>query len=83
MTVSPFTDPITHRQCLLVVPPGSLLFATGDEPKVGVEHPDCEHLADISVELDAFYCQECRWNGRVSGAWVVDVIEGNRGGDAA
>jgi hypothetical protein len=32
----------------------------------------------LSIDLDAFYCPVCRWNGRVSGAWCVHVIEGGR-----
>lgn len=44
----------------------------------GVGHPDCDQLADVSLELDAFYCSACRWNGRVSGAWVVDQLEAAR-----
>lgn len=59
----PFTDPISGQRCFLRL------------PEKAIEHPDCEHLADVSPELDAFYCSTCRWNGRVSGAWVVDVTE--------
>ena len=63
------------RSCVLVVPEGGRLFRDGDEPQIGVAHPGCDQLADISVELDAAYCPTCQYNGRISGAWVVDVIE--------
>ena len=32
-------------------------------------------LADLAIELDAFFCPACHRNGRVSGAWCLDVIE--------
>ena len=72
-----FTDPIRHRECVLVIPPDGRIF---DEPKIGVAHPDCDTLADLSIELDCFYCQACQWNGRVSGAWCVDMIEESANG---
>jgi hypothetical protein len=68
-----FLDPIRDRLCALVVPPDGRVYG---EPKIGIAHPDCDSLADLSVELDAFYCPACGWNGRVSGAWCVDMIEG-------
>jgi hypothetical protein len=58
-------------QVVLVIPPGAQLFG---QPKIGVEHPGCAQLADLSCELDAFYCTMCRWNGRCSGAWVEGQI---------
>lgn len=73
-----FLDPIQNRQCVLVVPPDGRVFASRGEPKIGIEHPDCDQVADLSIDLDAFYCPVCRWNGRVSGAWCVHVIEGGR-----
>ena len=42
---------------------------------LGVTHPDCDQAADVSIHLDAFYCQTCKWNGRISGAWAVDKLE--------
>lgn len=70
-----FRDPIKQRVCQLVVPRDGSYFPTGDEPKIGIAHPDCDHIADVSPNLDAFYCPACRWNGRVSGAWVVGVVK--------
>jgi hypothetical protein len=71
-----FIDPISRRVCTLVAPPDGRIFPSGDDPKIGIIHPDCDQLADVSPDLDCFYCETCQWNGRVSGAWVVDVIEG-------
>lgn len=71
-----FIDPIRGQRCVLVVPEGSRIFPSPGEPKIGIEHPNCDQLADVSPDLDCFYCQTCQWNGRVSGAWVFDVIEG-------
>lgn len=65
MSEHQFTDPIRHEVCTLVVRPGW----------VGVFHPRCEHAADVAVYLDSFYCTECKWNGRISGAWVADEME--------
>jgi hypothetical protein len=70
-----FSDPIKNQWCELVVPDGGRVFPIAGEPKIGVDHPGCDERADLSVELDAFYCPKCRWNGRISGAWAVDVIE--------
>jgi len=70
-----FVDPIRQRKCVLVIPPEGRVYPTAGEPKIGIAHPDCDELADLSVELDAFYCPACGWNGRVSGAWCIDMIE--------
>lgn len=70
---APFTDPVSGARCVLVVVPGG-----GVVP--GVVHPRCDRLADLSLELDAFWCPACRWNGRVSGAWAHDVITAAAGG---
>lgn len=63
----PFRD---HHDadCTLLVCPGQPLFSA-----LFVEHPRCDHPADVSADLDAFYCTQCRWNGRISGAWAVDM----------
>jgi len=60
-----FHDPIGDGVCVLVVPLGG---------KAGVEHPGCDALADLALDLDAFFCPRCHRNGRVSGAWAADVI---------
>lgn len=58
-----FVDPISVQECTLII-------ETDKAPVV--EHPDCFGDADVTVELDAFYCPTCRYNGRVSGAWVLE-----------
>lgn len=63
--IATFTDRISGQLCILVIPFGG---------QAGIEHPDCRRLADLSQELDAFYCQACKMNGRVSGAWCADLI---------
>ena len=70
-----FTDPISERECALIIPPDGRVFPSEGEPKIGIEHPECDHLADLAIELDAFYCPACRWNGRVSGTWCVALID--------
>ena len=73
---APFTDPVSDTECVLVVPPGGRVYPEPGEPKIGIVHPGCDALADLAVDLDAFFCPACKRNGRVSGAWCVDVIEG-------
>jgi len=73
-----FVDPISSQWCVLVIPEGGRLYPGDGDPKIGIRHPDCPEVADLSVELDAFYCPTCGWNGRVSGAWCVDLIEQSR-----
>jgi hypothetical protein len=75
-----FFDSVHGATCTLVVPAGGRVFPSDGEPKVGVEHAGCDEIADLSVELDSFYCRACQWNGRVSGAWAVDCIEAAKGG---
>ena len=60
----PFTDLASGRTVVLHV-----------GGRAGVEHPDCGELADVSAVLDAFYCAACRWNGRISGAWYVHMLD--------
>lgn len=67
--MTPFTDPISGEECALVIPAGG---------RPGIAHPRCPALADLAVELDAFYCPACGWNGRVSGAWCAARISGSR-----
>lgn len=57
-----FRDPITGLMCELVA-----------VPEVGVKHPRCAKLADLCAELDAFYCPHCGMNGRISGAWAMQL----------
>ena len=62
-----FHDPVhPHAKVVLVITDARELG------KRGVEHPDCTYLAVVSPDLDAYYCSECRWNGRISGAWFLD-----------
>lgn len=58
-----FLDPISGRSVVLSL-----------EREIGVEHPDCPHLATVHPELDAFFCGYCGWNGRISGAWFMDLL---------
>lgn len=62
-----FVDPIRREYCWL-----------NTEPP-GVYHPGCGELADLVVELDAFYCPACGYNGRISGAWAVACMQGDGG----
>jgi hypothetical protein len=65
-----FTDPISCKDVVLCVDePGDF-----DAPD-GVEHPGCEERAVVSPDLDCFYCRSCGWNGRISGAWFMDMLE--------
>lgn len=59
-----FRDPISGEDCLLVL-----------APRLGIAHPDCAELADVTPPLDAFYCTACKWNGRVSGTWVAAMYD--------
>ncbi len=62
-----FIDPIRGVECALALAPE-------DGAPPGVAHPGCPFPADVSLDLDAFYCTHCRYNGRISGAWVVDLL---------
>lgn len=79
ITREPFTDPVSKRRCLLVIPPAGKIFPAEGEPKTGVAHPGCTELADLSLDLDAFFCPECKLSGRISGAWALDRIKAVRG----
>lgn len=70
MSSHPFIDPVSHQPVVLHV--------STDITACGVEHPDCDQLADVSPNLDAFYCRCCRWNGRISGAWFADLFRAER-----
>jgi hypothetical protein len=65
----PFTDPVSGRECTLVIDQGRPWHDGG----VGAEHPGCDRLAAVHPELDAVWCGACQFNGRVSGAWVMDM----------
>ena len=65
VTAHPFTDPISGRECVVHL---------GDGDDVGIEHPDCEYRAEVTPELDCFFCRHCKHNGRISGAWFVDLL---------
>ena len=75
-TTATFTDPTCGETCVLVIPNDVDASVWTNRPslKIGVQHPRCGSLADLSVELDCFYCPTCGWNGRISGAWAVDLI---------
>lgn len=68
LEVHVFTDDVSGQPCELVA----------GETGAGVRHPDCGYLAVLAVELDAFYCTKCGWNGRISGAWAADLIGAGR-----
>jgi hypothetical protein len=69
-----FTDVAGGARCVLVVPAGGAVYPRPGQPKIGIEHPGCGLVADLAVELDAFYCPGCGYNGRVQGGWCRDVI---------
>ena len=46
----------------------------GDNP--GIEHPGCQYRAEACPEYDAFFCRHCGMNGRMSGAWFMDMLNG-------
>jgi hypothetical protein len=48
----------------------------------GVEHPDCDYLAEVMPDLDAFFCRYCQWNGRISGAWFMGLLEAHPDGSS-
>jgi hypothetical protein len=69
-----FTDPVSNAECELVIPPGGQVYPQPGGAKTGVAHPGCPAIADLAIELDAFWCPACRRSGRVSGAWCTDLI---------
>lgn len=64
-----FVDPISNQSVVLVVDPDSKPY----DGTSGVRHAGCDVLADVFPELDAFACTKCRWSGRISGAWFMDL----------
>jgi hypothetical protein len=69
-----FTDLASNQECTLIIPLQGKVFPGPDDAKIGIAHPGCPMLADLAIELDAFWCPRCKWNGRVSGAWCADLI---------
>ena len=65
-----FTDYSTGDRCFLVIEPGG---------KPGVRHPDCPVMAALIAELDACYCMECGYSGRVPGRWAVEIVTARAG----
>lgn len=78
MRIHQFADGVSGEECTLVIPLDGRIFPRPGESKIGIRHPGCVELADVSPELDAFFCPACRWNGRVSGAWCNRKIEDSR-----
>lgn len=77
----PFDDG-NLASCVLVIPPGGRLSPLHGEPKTGVQHPGCTEVADLSLDLDCWYCASCRRQGRVSGAWAAERIQAATRSDA-
>lgn len=75
---SDFVDVISGTTYVVAVDQGVPFF---DSAKV--EHPGCEGRADVSADLDCFYCTVCRLSGRISGAWVFDLWNGAYNGRPA
>jgi len=78
-----FIDPVSGAACELVIPAdgsGALYPSADGAGKIGVRHPGCQVLADIAVELDAFYCPPpgCGYSGRISGVQVLDMMRETR-----
>lgn len=63
----PFVDPVKGVERELVVLIGPPAFDA-----LKVEH-GCSDLADVSADLDAWFCPVCHAQGRISGAWALDV----------
>lgn len=74
-----FTDPSSGRRATLVLGPEPLAPYDG---KHGVRHDQCATLADVSPDLDAWYCRACKVGGRISGAWFMDKWMSRDGGAA-
>ena len=66
----PFKDGVRGDVCILHVEPTQPAF-----DGIRVQHPGCDALADVSADLDAWYCPKCSRSGRVSGAWAIDMYE--------
>ena len=64
MTTFPFTDPVDGALCAVHF---------GDAP--GIEHPGCTYRAQVSPELDAYWCTYCYRSGRISGDWFVMLLQ--------
>ena len=73
-----FTDPVRNLECVLVIPAGGQVRPQDGEPKIGVSHPGCFSVADLAMELDAFFCPHCEWNGRIYGVWAWKMIRASR-----
>jgi hypothetical protein len=73
-----FTDEATGGTCELVIPSGGSAHPNDRQGQIGIAHPGCPQLADLAIELDAFYCRRCQRNGRISGAWCADIIRSAR-----
>lgn len=65
----PFTELVSGTRCVLIIRPDKRLV---------VRHPNCLEMAAVIPELDAFYCLECHYNGRISGAWARGQADAHR-----
>jgi hypothetical protein len=64
-----FIDQASGRACVLRVETNGADWPTGK-----VLHGECETLADVVPEQDAFYCPTCSYSGRISGEWYVQLL---------
>lgn len=65
-----FVDPTSGKERELLV----LTNCDGAFDALKVDH-GCSDLADVSTDLDAWFCPVCHARGRISGAWALDVYD--------
>lgn len=73
-----FVDPTSGKERELLV----LTNCDGAFDALKVDH-GCSELADVSADLDAWFCPACQRSGRISGAWAVDMWQQGHATDVA
>lgn len=64
-----FIDPVKGVERELVVLIGAPAFDA-----LCVDH-GCSDLGNVSADLDAWFCPVCHAQGRISGAWALEVYD--------
>jgi hypothetical protein len=63
-----FTDPTTGQTHVITDDPN------GPRIPLGVQHPECDKLADIYPDINGFWCRHCGHVGQINGDWITSLV---------